>query len=76
MAGSSPAMTTEETSATWLAAYASTAYRFFHPPRLPGAPPVERGEGPNSGPESRELFGWMILLVSPNGFAGSARLGR
>jgi len=38
-------------------------YRLFHPPRFPGAPPVERGAGPNSGPESRELAGWMILLV-------------
>lgn len=52
------------------------SYRFFHPPRLPGAPPVERGAGPNSGPESREFSGWMIRLVSPNGFGGSARLGR
>ena len=37
-------------------------YRFFHPPRWPGAPPDERGEGlagrpPNSGPDSRELVG-------------------
>jgi hypothetical protein len=51
-------------------------YLRFHPPRFPGAPPVERGEGPNSGPESRELVGWMILLVPPNGFSGSERLGR
>lgn len=28
-------------------------YLFFHPPLFPGAPPVERGEGPNSGPASR-----------------------
>lgn len=51
-------------------------YLFFHPPRLPGAPPVERGAGPNSGPDSRELVGWMIRLVEPNGFSGSAGLGR
>src|SRR5204863_842475 len=37
-------------------------YRFFHPPRCPGAPPVERGEGPNSGPDWRESVGWKILL--------------
>jgi len=52
------------------------SYRRFHPPRFPGAPPVERGAGPNSGPESRELAGWMILLVPPKGFSGSARVGR
>ncbi|MGY4303489.1 hypothetical protein ACVIJ6_000732 [Bradyrhizobium sp. USDA 4369] len=51
-------------------------YRFFHPPRLPGAPPVERGAGPNSGPDSRELVGWMILLLPPKGLAGSLALGR
>jgi hypothetical protein len=51
-------------------------YRFFHPPRLPGAPPDDRGAGPNSGPDSREFVGWMILLVSPKGFGGSARSGR
>ena len=50
--------------------------RFFHPPRFPGAPPVDRGAGPNSGPESRELLGWMILLVLPNGLAGNVRLVR
>lgn len=38
------------------------AYFFFHPPRRPGAPPVERGAGgfttgPNSGPASREEVG-------------------
>ena len=44
--------------------------------QLGGQPPVERGEGPNSGPESRELEGWMIRLVLPNGFSGSARLAR
>src|SRR6266576_5474735 len=37
-------------------------YRFFHPPRCPGAPPVERGAGPNSGPDWRESVGWKILL--------------
>src|SRR5579863_9628436 len=37
-------------------------YRFFQPPRWPGAPPVERGEGPNSGPDWRESVGWKILL--------------
>ena len=45
-------------------------YRFFHPPRCPGAPPVERGEGPNLGPDWRELVGWMIRLSLPNGFFG------
>src|SRR6201999_477091 len=51
-------------------------YLRFHPPRLPGAPPVERGAGPNSGPECCELVGCTILLVSPNGFSGSVRVGR
>jgi hypothetical protein len=37
-------------------------YRFFHPPRCPGAPPLERGAGPNSGPDWRESVGWKILL--------------
>ena len=32
-------------------------YRFFHPPRCPGAPPLERGAGPNSGPDWRESVG-------------------
>jgi hypothetical protein len=38
-------------------------YFFFHPPRLPGAPPLERGDGlslitpPNSWPPSRIDFG-------------------
>src|SRR5580692_5834762 len=50
-------------------------YRFFHPPRCPGAPPVERGEGPNSGPDCCESVGCTILLRSPNGFSGSARVG-
>src|SRR5882762_7361410 len=40
-------------------------YRFFHPPLCPGAPPVERGEGPNSGPDWRESVGWKILLPGP-----------
>src|SRR6202000_1187025 len=49
-------------------------YLFFHPPRFPGAPPLDRGDGPNSGPDSRELVGWMILLPGPNdGFSGSGR---
>lgn len=29
------------------------SYLFFHPPRCPGAPPVDRGAGPNSGPDCR-----------------------
>jgi hypothetical protein len=41
------------------------AYRFFHPPLWPGAPPVERGAGPNSGPDWRESVGWKILLPLP-----------
>jgi len=56
--------------------HSSSIYRFFHPPRRPGAPPLERGAGPNSGPDSRELAGWMILLLLPNGLLGSAPLGR
>jgi hypothetical protein len=48
-------------------------YRFFHPPRCPGAPPVERGEGPNSGPDWRESVGWKILL--PLLGAGSSGAG-
>src|SRR6266480_3657995 len=52
-------------------------YRFFHPPRCPGAPPLERGAGPNSGPDWRESMGWKILLpLSDEGFCGVARLGR
>jgi hypothetical protein len=57
-------------------------YRFFHPPRCPGAPPVERGLGPNSGPDWRESVGWKILLPvlfarsSGAGLRGSARVGR
>ena len=52
------------------------AYLFFHPPRCPGAPPLERGVGPNSGPDCRESVGWMTLLVLPNGFFGRSPLGR
>ena len=57
-------------------------YRFFHPPRCPGAPPVERGEGPNSGPDWRESVGWKILLPvlgagsSGAGLRGPERPGR
>jgi hypothetical protein len=39
---------------------------------MPGAPPLERGAGPNSGPDWRESVGWKILL--PPGL-GLARLG-
>jgi hypothetical protein len=57
-------------------------YRFFHPPRCPGAPPLERGAGPNSGPDWRESVGWKILLPLPaamssgEGFRAEARPGR
>ena len=51
-------------------------YLFFHPPRRPGAPPVDFGAGPNSGPDCRESVGWMIRLVLPNGFDGSDGLSR
>jgi hypothetical protein len=56
-------------------------YLFFQPPRWPGAPPVERGAGPNSGPDWRESVGWKILLPpglmsSSAGFFGRARVGR
>src|SRR6266581_8495171 len=57
-------------------------HRFFHPPRCPGAPPVERGMGPNSGPDWRESVGWKILLPLPGprssgeGLRGAARPGR
>src|SRR5713226_4663606 len=54
----------------------SYTYRFFHPPRCPGAPPLERGEGPNSGPDWRESVGWKILLPPPNGLDGSLGFGR
>jgi hypothetical protein len=56
------------------------SYRFFHPPRCPGAPPLERGVGPNSGPDWRESVGWKILLPLPasssEGLRGRARSGR
>jgi hypothetical protein len=55
-------------------------YRFFHPPRCPGAPPLERGAGPNSGPDWRESVGWKILLPAVEAlssrFREGARLGR
>ena len=52
-------------------------YLFFHPPRCPGAPPLDRGAGPNSGPDWRESVGWKILLpLSGEGFRGRARSGR
>ena len=56
-------------------------YRFFHPPRCPGAPPLDRGAGPNSGPDWRESVGWKILLPvagrsSREGLRDSARSGR
>jgi hypothetical protein len=54
-----------------------TAYRFFQPPRCPGAPPLDRGDGPNSGPDWRESVGWKILLPLPDeGFCGVAPPGR
>jgi hypothetical protein len=62
------------TKSVRIATYLS--HLFFHPPRFPGAPPVNRGDGPNSGPDSRQLVGWMILLVLPNGLAGRVRLAR
>jgi len=53
------------------------AYRFFHPPRCPGAPPLERGEGPNSGPDWRESVGWKIfVLPGSSGLRGLAPSGR
>src|ERR1700744_1897793 len=53
------------------------SHRFFHPPRLPGAPPLDRGAGPNSGPDCRESVGWNIRLPLPSsGFFGNAPLGR
>src|SRR5258708_26365862 len=53
-------------------------YLFFHPPRCPGAPPLERGAGANSGPDWRESAGWKILLPpgSRVGLLGLAPLGR
>src|SRR5882757_1650132 len=57
-----------------------TRYLFFHPPRCPGAPPLDRGVGPNSGPDWRESVGWKILLPLPGsgfrGLAPSVRKGR
>jgi hypothetical protein len=59
-----------------------TGYRFFHPPRCPGAPPQARGAGPNSAPDLRESGGWKILLPLPgpmssdDGLRGDARSGR
>jgi hypothetical protein len=59
-----------------------TLYRFFQPPLCPGAPPLERGRGPNSGPDWRESVGWKILLPltgpvsSGDGLRGVARPGR
>ena len=38
--------------------------------------PLDRGAGPNSGPECCELVGWMIRLSPPNGLSGSVRLAR
>src|SRR2546428_13418124 len=53
------------------------SHRFFHPPRCPGAPPLERGAGPNSGPDWRESVGWKILLPLPvSGLRGLAPPGR
>ena len=39
-------------------------YRFFHPPRCPGAPPLERGAGPRLL-ASRVEVGCQILLSLP-----------
>jgi hypothetical protein len=53
---------------------------FFHRPRCPGAPPLERGAGPNSRPDWRESVGWKILLPLPaprsSGLGGVVRPGR
>jgi hypothetical protein len=49
--------------AYWMFADRGVSYRRFHPPRLPGAPADERGDGlslitpPNSWPPSRIDFG-------------------
>jgi hypothetical protein len=51
------------------------AYLFFHPPLCPGAPPLDLGAGPNSGPDWRESVGWKILLPL-SGLRGVARSGR
>src|SRR5207302_2081822 len=54
-----------------------STYLFFHPPRCPGAPPLERGAGPNSGPDWRESVDWKILLpLAGEGFREGARSGR
>ncbi len=53
-----------------------SGYLFFHPPRRPGAPPLDRGAGPNSGPDWRESVGWMMRLSPPNGFFGSVGVAR
>ena len=50
---------------TSVPSFSADCYRFFHPPRCPGAPPLERGAGPNSGPDWRESVGWKILLAGP-----------
>jgi hypothetical protein len=53
------------------------AYLFFHPPLCPGAPPLDRGAGPNSGPDWRESVGWKILLpLLDSGLRGLAPSGR
>src|SRR3981189_3668959 len=61
-------------------ASSTQCYLFFHPPRCPGAPPLDRGVGPNSGPDWRESVGWKILLPLPGsglrGLAPSGRKGR
>jgi hypothetical protein len=55
----------------------SSNYLFFHPPLCPGAPPLERGAGPNSGPDWRESVGWKILLLLlGEGLRGVAPPGR
>jgi hypothetical protein len=52
-------------------------HRRFHPPRFPGAPPVDLGAGPNSGPDSRELVGWKIFVPPTGaGFCGRVRVPR
>src|SRR6185369_1573522 len=52
-------------------------HRFFHPPRWPGAPPLERGAGPNSGPDWRESVGWKIFVPpGSSGLRGLAPPGR
>jgi hypothetical protein len=53
------ALRTEATMGRRVEAYPrpDRAYLFFHPPRFPGAPPLDRGLGPNSGPDCRESVG-------------------